>query len=54
MSAYKIQWTPFSLNCLDEIYEYISSKAKSSIPAKKVISNIIKRTDQLITQPQIR
>lgn len=51
MSAYKIQWTPFSLTCLDEIFDYIRSKAKSSAPAKKVVSNIIKRTEQLQSHP---
>jgi plasmid stabilization system protein ParE len=27
-----VQWTPFALSCLDEIYDYIAYKEKSDDP----------------------
>ena len=51
MSAYIIYWTPFALNCVDEIFEYINSQAKSVIPAQKFVQSIFEKTDQLKQHP---
>lgn len=47
MNTFSIHWTPFALECLDEIFEYIRHEAKSITPAQKFIQKILERTDQL-------
>ncbi|MCV9389231.1 type II toxin-antitoxin system RelE/ParE family toxin [Reichenbachiella ulvae] len=47
-----IKWTPFALGCLDEIYEYISFREKSSSPAIKLVDDIFKRVNQLLDFPE--
>jgi toxin ParE1/3/4 len=47
MNSFSIHWTPFALECLDEIFEYIRHEAKSIIPAQKLIQKIFESTDQL-------
>ncbi|MBI2966610.1 MAG: type II toxin-antitoxin system RelE/ParE family toxin [Bacteroidetes bacterium] len=52
MKNVEIFWTPFALSRLDEIFDFISDKAQSIIPASKQIIRIIERTDQLIHFPE--
>ena len=46
-----VQWTPFALSCLDEIYDYIAYKEKSNGPAFKLVSTIFEKVDQLKSFP---
>jgi|SRR6185436_18941750 len=47
MNDFSIHWTPFALERLDEIFEYIKHEAKSITPAQKFIQKILERSDQL-------
>lgn len=47
-----IQWTPFALSCLDEIYDYIAYKEKSDDPAIKQVNTIFQKVDKLKTFPE--
>ncbi len=47
-----IQWTPFALSCLDEIYDYVAYKEKSNDPAFKLVNTIFEKVDQLKTFPE--
>jgi toxin ParE1/3/4 len=47
MNSFLIHWTPFALERLDEIFEYIRHEAKSITPAQNFIQKILDRTDQL-------
>lgn len=51
MGRYRIEWTPFALQCLDDIYFYILNQAKSATPADKFIRKITERTDILASHP---
>ncbi|PIY03293.1 MAG: type II toxin-antitoxin system RelE/ParE family toxin [Bacteroidetes bacterium CG_4_10_14_3_um_filter_31_20] len=52
MKTIKIFWTPFALSRIDEIFDYIADQARSAAPANKLVSRIMKRTDQLIRFPE--
>ncbi|PWL28510.1 type II toxin-antitoxin system RelE/ParE family toxin [uncultured Roseivirga sp.] len=47
-----ILWTPFALNCLDEIYDYIAIKEQSPTLALKLINRIFSSTEQLKSYPE--
>lgn len=47
MSKFSISWTPITLRCLDDIFEYIREESKSIRPAKRFVIRIIKSTNQL-------
>jgi toxin ParE1/3/4 len=46
-----VNWTPFAVRRLDEIYGFIVDETKSSEPAEKFVDKIFNRTDQLRTFP---
>ncbi|MEX0720807.1 MAG: type II toxin-antitoxin system RelE/ParE family toxin [Balneolaceae bacterium] len=48
----KIKWTPFALNSLKDIYDYIIYKESSEEPANKVIQEIFDRVRQLTEFPE--
>ena len=48
----EINWTPFALRCLDDIYEYIVLVEKSHQKAQKLIDEIFLRTAQLKRFPE--
>ncbi|MEX0608349.1 MAG: type II toxin-antitoxin system RelE/ParE family toxin [Balneolaceae bacterium] len=48
----KIKWTPFALNSLKNIHDYITYKEKSEEPANKVIQEIFDRVRQLTEFPE--
>ncbi|GAB5524681.1 MAG: hypothetical protein Roseis2KO_25530 [Roseivirga sp.] len=48
----KIQWTPFALNCLNEIYDYILFREKSPVPGSRLINSIFDRVEQLKEFPE--
>jgi plasmid stabilization system protein ParE len=45
--AIEVRWTPIALQRLDEIYDFIARRAKSTAPAEKLIDKLFNRTDQL-------
>lgn len=47
-----IQWTPFALNCLNDIYDYILFREKSPTPGSKLVNSIFDRVDQLKEFPE--
>lgn len=44
-----IKWTPFALQCLNEIHDYIQFKEKDAEQADKLIMEIFSKVDQLKT-----
>ncbi len=52
MKKFKIYWTSFSLNCLDEIKGYIEDKTASETIANKLVSKLIIRVEQLKDFPE--
>lgn len=53
MKRYKIEWSPFALKCVNEIYFYISDKAKSDLPAENFIARLFERVEILETRPYV-
>lgn len=49
----EVKWTPFALQCLDEIYDYIVFIEKFTSPAQKLIDKVFKKTDQLSELPEL-
>lgn len=53
MAHYRVEWSSFAAQCLNEIHYYISSREKSTRPADRFIHKIIERTDILASHPFI-
>ena len=47
-----VKWTPFALGCLDDIYDYIVFKEKSTGPAFQLVDSIFKKVEQLKAFPE--
>jgi len=47
-----IEWTPFALSCLDDIYEYIVFREKSADSAIKLVNRIFDKVEQLKSFPE--
>jgi plasmid stabilization system protein ParE len=53
MPRYKLEWSVFALQSLNEIHYYIASREKSNTPADKFIQKIFEKTDLLVFNPFI-
>ena len=51
MKKRQIVWTSFSIQCLDEIFEFIFNETFSKTIAKKEVNKLISRVDQLVLFP---
>lgn len=51
-SNVEIDWTPFALGCLDEIYDFVAFDRHSPDIALKLIEKIFDRTEQLKNFPE--
>ncbi|WP_133945627.1 type II toxin-antitoxin system RelE/ParE family toxin [Epilithonimonas xixisoli] len=51
--AYKIVWSEFSEQQIDEIFLYYQEKSKSYNVAQKIITKILLAPDRLINNPRI-
>lgn len=51
MKKHQLVWTSFSIQCLDEIYEFIFNETFSETLAQKEVNKLISRVDQLALLP---
>jgi len=49
----EIKWTPFALQSLNEIFDFIVFKERSTSIAQKLVTKIFERTDQLCEFPEL-
>lgn len=47
MGKFKLQWTPFALKALDDVYDYIKKETYSDSIANKYVLRLINRVEQL-------
>lgn len=47
-----IKWTPFAIQSLDDIYDYIFYKEKSSLSPQRLVETIFSKIDQLRFFPE--
>ena len=51
MKRHQIVWTSFSIQCLDEVYDFIFNETFSETIAQKEVNKLIARVDQLALFP---
>lgn len=52
MKSFEIRWTAFAVRALDEIRIYLETESGSENVARRYISKIIDRTEQLSSFPE--
>lgn len=50
---YKLRYSPYAVNDLDEIYDYIQDELQNPVAAQRVVSNILDAVEKLRNFPKM-